>query len=89
MNGVVAESHRQNPSWLNSGLAVAYPFTPDTYTPVQLRHAALQMVQIMHTHLSALSTYAGAMPDLLLNLRDRYQVTRPPDDSVRVGRGCV
>nr|WTB35111.1 hypothetical protein OG781_41710 [Streptomyces sp. NBC_00830] len=76
---------------MNSGLAVAYPYTPDTYSPVQPLHAALQMMQIMHTHMSALTAYAGAMPDLLVNLRDRYQVTRSPDDLVQhlVGRKLI
>lgn len=78
-------------SLLNSGLAVAYPYTPNTYTPVQPPHAALQMMQLMHNHLSALSAYAGAMPDILMNLRDRYQLTRPHDTSVQhmVGRRLI
>lgn len=78
-------------SLLRSGLAVAYPYTPDTYTPVQPRHAALQMMQILHTHMSALTAYADAMPDLLVDLRDRYQVARSPDDAVQhlVGRRLI
>ncbi|MET8326172.1 hypothetical protein [Streptomyces sp. NPDC005181] len=78
-------------SLLSTGLAVAYPFTPDTYTPVEPRHAGLQMVQIMHTHLQALTAYADAMPNLLVNLRDRYHQTRTPDDLVQhlVGRKLI
>ncbi|MET8534485.1 hypothetical protein ABZV67_21785 [Streptomyces sp. NPDC005065] len=78
-------------SLLKSGLAVAYPYTPDTYTPVQPGHAALQMMQIMHTQMSALAAYAGAMPGLLLNLRDRYHVNRSPDAAVQhlVGRKLI
>ncbi|MFF1838375.1 hypothetical protein ACFVXE_29850 [Streptomyces sp. NPDC058231] len=45
----------------------------------------------MHTHLSALTAYTGAMPEFLAALRDRYQQTRSPDDLVQhlVGRKLI
>ncbi|MFD3452757.1 hypothetical protein ACFWVC_11280 [Streptomyces sp. NPDC058691] len=67
---------------LSNGLAATYPFAPDTYTAVEPQYAALKMMHILHARLGQLTAYAGVMPELLVELRDRYQAARPSDKSI-------
>ncbi|MEU4094446.1 hypothetical protein [Streptomyces sp. NPDC026673] len=78
-------------SLLGNGLAAQYPYAPDTYSPVEPQYGALRMMHILHAHLEQLTAYAGAMPDLLVDLRDRYQSSRPSDKSIQhlIGRPAI
>ncbi|MGW3658377.1 hypothetical protein ACWD6R_23005 [Streptomyces sp. NPDC005151] len=73
------------------GLTVSDPADADSYTAIEPQYAALCMIGLMHTHLEAVTAFAGAMPDFLVNLRDRYQGTRPGSESVQhlIGRQLI
>lgn len=78
-------------SLLTTGLVSAYLPGTDAYSAVEPQYPALQMIQQIHTHLELLTSYTGALPGFLANLRDRFEASRPPHESIRhlVGRELI
>ncbi|MCX4858384.1 hypothetical protein [Streptomyces canus] len=61
------------------GLAVPHPYEADVYAAVEPRHTYAHMVGLAHQHLLSLTTYVGALPDFLLQLRNHYNAARATD----------
>jgi DNA-binding CsgD family transcriptional regulator len=78
-------------SLLTAGLAADCPPDENAYIAIEPRYPALQMIQQIHTHLALLTAYTDTLPGFLANLRDRFQASRPPPESIQhlVGRELI
>ncbi len=68
---------------LATGLAVDCHTRDGTHVAIAPRLPALEMIQQVHAHLTALAAFTGALPEFLATLQEQYQASRPPHESIQ------